>query len=309
MSNANTITMNTQENYNAMHTSQASRHDSILIADSGSTKTDWCLIEHGRVACNIQTKGMNPFQMTEEDMVGEMKEALLPHLGVTAVGALYFYGAGCTPEKQPVVAHALRQCFTIDGPCEVASDMLGAARSICGHRPGIACILGTGSNSCAFDGEKITANVSPLGFILGDEGSGAVLGRTLLGDILKHQLPQHIVDRFNEKYHLTAAEIIDRVYRQKLPNRFLAGFAPFLSENLHEPAILELVKDGFRRFFRRNVMQYEGWQTLPVGFNGSVARYFSEPLQTVMLEEGLHLGRIIKAPMDGLVEYHTAKQA
>lgn len=262
-------------------------------------------MEAGKVIKEVQTKGMNPFQMTEEEMQEEIRKALLPELDVTTVESVYFYGAGCTPEKQPQVERALRQCLTISGTCEVASDMLGAARSICGHEAGIACILGTGSNSCAFDGKNITNNVSPLGFILGDEGSGAVLGRTLVGDILKHQLPQHIVNRFHEKYNLTAADIIERVYRQKLPNRFLASFAPFLKENIGEPTIEALVKDGFRRFLQRNVKQYEGWQTLPVGFNGSVAVVFREQLEAVMQEEGLHLGRIIKAPMEGLAEYHA----
>lgn len=280
-----------------------------LIADSGSTKTDWCLTHDGTPVCQVRTKGMNPFQMTAEEMEQEIRDALLPMLPTAEVEALYFYGAGCTPEKQPLVEQALRRCLTLTARCEVASDMLGAARGICGHAAGIACILGTGSNSCAYDGSQITHNVSPLGFILGDEGSGAVLGRTLVGDILKNQLPRHIIDRFNEKYRLTPAEIIDRVYRQKLPNRFLASFAPFLSENLDEPCIEALVKGAFRRFLQRNVKQYAHWDSLPIGFNGSIALAFRAPLETVMHEEGMHLGRIIQAPMEGLVDYHKAQQA
>lgn len=276
-----------------------------LIADSGSTKTDWCLIRQDGTTQRVQTKGLNPFQMTEDDIVSEIKSALLPELGTTAADAVYFYGAGCTIEKQPLVAQALRACLTISGPCEVASDMLGAARGICGHEAGIACILGTGSNSCAFDGDKITKNVSPLGFILGDEGSGAVLGRTLVGDILKQQLPQHIIDRFHAKYNLTAADIIERVYRQPLPNRFLAGFAPFLKENIGEPSIEGLVKDGFARFLQRNVKQYDSWEHLPIGFNGSIAVVFLEQLEAVMREHGMHLGRVIQTPMDGLVDFHS----
>ncbi len=277
-----------------------------LIADSGSTKTDWCLTHDGTPVCQVRTKGLNPFQMTAEEIEQEIRETLLPHLPTTEVDALYFYGAGCTPEKQPIVEQSLRHCLTITGRCEVASDMLGAARGICGHAPGIACILGTGSNSCAYDGSQITRNVSPLGFILGDEGSGAVLGRTLVGDILKNQLPRHIIDRFNEQYHLTAADIIERVYRQPLPNRFLASFAPFLADNIHEEAIEALVIDGFRRFLTRNVKQYEGWNQLPVGFNGSIAQVFQPQLEKALQEQGMHLGRIIKAPMEGLVEYHNA---
>lgn len=276
-----------------------------LIADSGSTKTDWCLLQGDGTTTTIQTKGLNPFQMTEDEIASELRASLLPALPVGKVDEVYFYGAGCTPERQPAVERALRSALALGGKCEVDSDMLGAARALCGHEPGIACILGTGSNSCAYDGRKITHNVSPLGFILGDEGSGAVLGRTLVGDILKQQMPEHIVERFNERYRLTAADIIERVYRQKLPNRFLASFAPFLSDNISEPSIAQLVEEGFRRFLTRNVKQYDGWQQLPIGFIGSIATAFRPQLEHVMAEEGMHLGRIVHAPMDGLREFHT----
>lgn len=280
------------------------KHTYTLIADAGSTKTDWALLEDGNSVQTLRTSGMNPFQMTEEEIAKEVQEHLVSALPTTTVNELHFYGAGCTPEKQPIVERAIRKSLDITGECEVASDMLGAARGICGHKPGIACILGTGSNSCAYDGKYITKNVSPLGFILGDEGSGAVLGKLLVGDVLKNQLPKPICDRFFEKYKMTAAEIIDRVYRQPKPNTFLASFVPFLEENIHEPQIYNLVKESFRSFFRRNVMQYEGWEKLPIGFNGSIAAIYRKPLEEVMNEEGLHLGRIIQAPMEALIEYH-----
>lgn len=291
-----------------------------LLADSGSTKTDWALIADGTIAARIHTKGMNPFQMSEDEIANEVEIALLPQLlsacsndatssqqevAACTLNSLHFYGAGCTPEKIPVVERALRRHLHVTGVCEVASDMLGAARALCGDQPGIACILGTGSNSCAYDGEKIVKNVPALGFILGDEGSGAVLGKTLVADILKNQLPQPIIQRFNDKYHLTAADIIDRVYRQPKPNTFLASFVPFLEENLDDPQIYRLVKESFRSFLRRNVMQYEGWQTLPIGFNGSIAKIYKQPLLEALQEEGMHLGRIIQAPMEAMVEYHT----
>ena len=277
-----------------------------LIADSGSTKTDWCLLKPDGTTRKVQTKGLNPFQLTEADMAAEIKTMLLPELQIQEVTDVHFYGAGCTVEKQPIVEGILRSCITITGTCEVASDMLGAARAICGHQPGIACILGTGSNSCAFDGRQITKNVSPLGFILGDEGSGAVLGRTLLGDIMKHQLPQHIIDRFHEQYNLTQADIIERVYRQQTPSRFLASFAPFLKANITEPCIEAIVKNGFRQFLRRNVLQYEDCQRLPIGFIGSIAMVFRPQLEEVMHEERMNLGRIIQAPMDGLLDFHKS---
>lgn len=279
----------------------------ILLADSGSTKTGWGLVENGKLVKRLRTSGMNPFQMSEEAITDEIKTHLVPELPGTVLDEVHFYGAGCTKEKQPIVERALRANLTINGECEVASDMLGAARGICGHKPGIACILGTGSNSCSYDGKNLVKNVSPLGFILGDEGSGAVLGKLLVGDVLKNQMPEAITKRFFEKYKLTSAEIIDRVYRQPKPNTFLASFVPFLEENIDEPKIYNLVKESFRSFLRRNVMQYDGWQTLPIGFNGSIAKIYKKPLLEALEEEGMHLGRIIQAPMEAMVEYHVEK--
>lgn len=279
----------------------------ILLADSGSTKTDWGLVENGKLVKRLRTSGMNPFQMSEEAITEEIKTHLVPELPDTVLDEVHFYGAGCTKEKQPIVERALRANLNINGECEVASDMLGAARGICGHKPGIACILGTGSNSCSYDGKNLVKNVSPLGFILGDEGSGAVLGKLLVGDVLKNQMPEAITKRFFEKYKLTSAEIIDRVYRQPKPNTFLASFVPFLEENIDEPKIYNLVKESFRSFLRRNVMQYDGWQTLPIGFNGSIAKIYKKPLLEALEEEGMHLGRIIQAPMEVMVEYHVEK--
>ncbi|HBN46246.1 MAG TPA: ATPase [Prevotella sp.] len=275
----------------------------ILIADSGSTKTDWALVDNHHAVREIKTRGLNPFQVSEEEITEEIRSELLPHLPTSIVDAVHFYGAGCTPEKQPLVEQALRSALTVNGTCTVASDMLGAAIAVCGHEPGIACILGTGSNSCAYDGERIVKNVSPLGFILGDEGSGASMGKYLLGNILKRQWPEGIIRRFDEKYGLTAADIIERVYRQPRPNTFLASFMPFLEENLQEPVVYGFVKDNFRSFLRRNVRQYDGWDRLPIGFNGSIAQIYRKPLEEALAEEGMRLGRIVKAPMEGLVRW------
>lgn len=276
----------------------------ILIADSGSTKTDWCLVEHQQVMKEIKTRGTNPFFQTEEEIAREIETALLPELPSNKVDDVFFYGAGCTPEKLPVLENALKRHLQIGGHCEVASDMLAAARGLCGRQAGIACILGTGSNSCAYDGEHITQNVSPLGFILGDEGSGAVLGKMLVGDVLKNQLPADIVAAFHHEFGYSVAEIIDRVYRQKLPNRFLAGFAPFLKAHLDTPAVYQLVVNSFRLFLVRNVKQYKGWKYLPIGFTGSIAYHFQSVLKDALVSEGMHCGRIIQAPMTGLVSFH-----
>lgn len=275
----------------------------ILIADSGSTKTDWALVDNHQVVREIKTKGLNPFQVSEEEIAEEIRSELLPHLPSPVVDTVHFYGAGCTPEQQPFVEQALRSALSINGTCTVASDMLGAAIAVCGHEPGIACILGTGSNSCAYDGQRIVKNVAPLGFILGDEGSGASMGKYLLGNILKRQWPEDIIRRFNEQYDLPVADIIDRVYRQPRPNTFLASFMPFITQNLQEPVVYKFVKDNFRSFLCRNVKQYDGWDRLPIGFNGSIAQVLRKPLEEVIQEEGMHLGHIVKAPMEGLVQW------
>lgn len=275
----------------------------ILIADSGSTKTDWTVVEHGEVICRTQTKGMNPFFQTEEEMTAELLQVLLPQLPNGAVESVYFYGAGCTPEKCPVVADTLKKA--LNSPiAEVYSDMLGAARGLCGRETGIVCIMGTGSNSCLYNGEKFVANVSPLGFILGDEGSGAVLGKLLVGDLLKNQLGEELKEKFLKQFNLTPAEIIDRVYRKPFPNRFLASLSPFLAENIQEPGIRNLVRGSFLSFLRRNVMQYENYEQQKVNFIGSIAYYYKEILTEAVLECGLHMGKIMKAPMEGLIEYH-----
>ena len=277
----------------------------ILIADSGSTKTDWCVMEQGQLVQQIGTKGTNPFFQSAEEMSQEIATALLPQLEDNTLEAVYFYGAGCAfPDKIETVHRVLSHHLNVGGSIEVSSDMLAAARALCGHQPGIACTMGTGSNSCFYDGKEIVSNVSPLGFILGDEGSGAVLGKLLIGDLLKNQLPAALKEKFLSQFELTAADIIHRVYRQPFPNRFLASLSPFLVQNLHEPGIRALVLGSFRSFLERNVMQYD-YAHHPVYFIGSVAFYYQEILREAAKERDIQIGTILKSPMEGLIHYHT----
>ena len=276
----------------------------ILIADSGSTKTDWCLVEHGEVLQQIFTKGTNPFFQSEEEISNEIAANLLPQLKTPEVDAVYFYGAGCAfPDKIETVRRAILRHLQVKGEVEVSTDMLAAARGLCGHRAGIACIMGTGSNSCYYDGEKIVQNVSPLGFILGDEGSGACLGKLLVGDILKNQMTPELKEKFLSQFNLTPTDIIDRVYRKPFPNRFLASLSPFLAQNLNEPCIHSLVLNSFKSFLKRNVMQYD-YQNHEVHFIGSVAYYYKDVLAQATDEMGIRLGTILKSPMEGLITYH-----
>jgi N-acetylglucosamine kinase-like BadF-type ATPase len=274
----------------------------ILIADSGSTKTDWCLVKQGEQLQRVITEGMNPYFRSEDEIGSEIQTALLPELTAATFDALYFYGAGCLPEKIPAMQTVLGKYLDATA-IEVHSDMLAAARGLSGRNCGIVCILGTGSNSCFYDGEKITANVSPLGFILGDEGSGAVLGKLLAGDILKNRLPAGMKEKFLQQFALTPAMIIERVYRQPFPNRFLASLSPFLAQNLNEPAIKNLVSDAFKAFLTRNVQQYD-YRHYPVHFIGSIAYYYKDILEEVIRECGMQLGKIRQSPMEGLTAFH-----
>ena len=274
----------------------------ILIADAGSTKTDWAVLAPDGGVSLISTQGINPFMLSAAQISGILQTELLPGMPGIAPSAVHFYGAGCAGAGIAVVEEALRGLFSA-AELHVASDLLGAARALCGHGDGIACILGTGSNSCLYLDGAIRANVSPLGFILGDEGSGAVLGRRLVGDVLKRQLPETLCQDFEKEYQLTAADIIQRVYRSPLPNRFLASFAPFLSRHRYEPAVQALLEEEFARFFRRNVCAYRR-PDLPVHFAGSIARHFQAEVFAAARSLGLQPGRVEAAPMEALVRYH-----
>jgi len=276
----------------------------ILIADSGSTKTHWCVLQNGLVHNEIFTDGINPFYQNEHEIITLLNAQLIPNLPDTTVEQIFFYGAGCSfPEKKLLVSQALVRFFN-NAMIEIQSDLLAAARSLFQHDKGIACILGTGSNSCFYDGNVIVQSVSPLGFILGDEGSGAVLGKLLLADCLKNQLPDSITKELLEIYQLTPAVILENVYKKPFPNRFLAGFTPFILEHIEEPSIFNLVYDSFDAFFVRNVMQYP-LEDNPVGFVGSVAHYFRDTLEIVALEHGIVISEIVQNPMDGLVLFHN----
>lgn len=275
-----------------------------LIADSGSTHTGWCLSDKGQLILELESGGINPFYQTSDEISRLINMEVLTKLHDWMIDEIWFYGAGCSfPEKKAMVADALSAAFP-QAHITVESDLLAAARSLLQHEPGIACILGTGSNSCLYDGEQIIANVSPLGFILGDEGSGAVLGKQLVADALKNQLPEWLRDKLLDEYELTPALIMERVYRAEFPNRFLASLTPFLAEHIDEPAIFNLVYDSFESFFHRNLAQYET-ENNRIAFTGSVAWHFRETLEIVASENGYQIEKIEQNPMNGLLLYHT----
>ena len=276
----------------------------ILIADSGSTKVDWRAIHSDGSVQKITTAGINPFFQTEEQIIYELEQHLLPDISAT-VTEIHFYGAGvASPEKIQVLQNCFRKVFP-KSRANAYTDLLAAARALCGRKPGIAAILGTGANSCYYDGENIADNVPACGYILGDEGSGAVLGRKFISDYLKRQLPKDLNDIFDQKYGLTYGSVIERVYRQPFPNRYLATFSVFLNDNKNNPHIDKLLRDSFEEFFTRNIMQYD-YKKYKVNLVGSVAYYYQDIISEVAEKLGVKLGTILKSPIEGLVQYHKS---
>lgn len=255
---------------------------------------------------SLETEGINPYYQNVKEITDFLKDHLMPHLTET-VSEIHFYGAGCAGEgKCNLVKEAISN--VVAAPLiEVNSDLLGAARALCYNDPGIVCILGTGSNSCYYDGKKIVRNIPPLGFILGDEGSAAVMGKKLVADYLKNMMPEHLRRLFERDYSITSAEVLNKIYRTEFPNRYLSGFAPFLSKNIGDSYCEKLVVSDFQDFVERNVLNYKECREIPVSFAGSVAYYFERQLKIVLQSNGLTLGRIVQHPVDLLVEYHKSK--
>ena len=277
-----------------------------LIADSGSTKVSWrAILDDGSVRA-IETVGINPVFMEDAEIESILTEKLVPEIG-TKVDAIFFYGAGMVGGE---ISAKLERCFGKVFPgstCEAASDVLAAARALCGHKPGIACILGTGSNSCFYDGEGIAENVRAGGFILGDEASGAYLGKRLISDFIKGLLPAPVENAFKKRYGLDYMAIVQKVYREPMPSRFLASFSPFIAEFRNHPHIANLLKSSFEEFLRRNIIHYD-YKKYPVNFVGSIAYYYKDILEKAVNASGMRMGTVLQGPIDGLVYYHKNKK-
>lgn len=275
----------------------------ILVVDSGSTKTEWKIIVDGKIHESIFTMGINPYFLSS----GEIFQILLTELKIPTtftIKKVYYYGTGCNSEsKNNSVRDALKR-YLPGSEIFIGSDLLGAARSLCQNKPGIACIMGTGSNSCYYNGYEIISNVSPLGYILGDEGGAAVIGRNLVSGVLKKQVPESVCNSFFETYKLTPAEILENVYMKPFPNRFLGQFSKFISSNIEIPELQEIVISCFNDFIKRNILQYPESKLLPVHFTGSIAHHFKPFIEDLLLRYDLKKGLITLSPMDNLIKYH-----
>lgn len=279
----------------------------FLVADSGSTKTDWVLSDPESGILEVRTSGINPVRDSQDAISVLIQEQLMPQLSDDCIPQyIYFYGAGCMPPYDQSVRTVLQQFFS-NTIVEVESDLLGAARALCGKNPGIACILGTGANSCLYDGQSIVAHVPPLGFILGDEGSGAVLGKILLGNLLKGVFPNEMREEFMRDYQLTEAEVINRVYRQPQANRFLASLVPFIHKHRNHPQVHDMLVKAFRSFLSRNVQAYKH-KELPVNCVGGIAWSYAEELREAAAAEGMKIGKLLREPIREMLSYHAEEQ-
>ncbi|MCX6296061.1 MAG: N-acetylglucosamine kinase [Bacteroidetes bacterium] len=279
----------------------------ILIADSGSTKTDWRLIDSNKKIHQFSTQGINPFFQTSEQIGQVLISELIPQLSIQISNAeleIFFYGAGCKlDDKKEIIENALSGIFPGSG-ININSDLLGAARALCGRNVGIVAILGTGSNTCYYDGKEIVENRISTGYILGDEGSGAHIGKTFIQAYLNDELPPDLANRFFERFKLSKDDIIDAVYRKSMPNRFLASFCKFIYQNLKEQYIIDLVADSFGQFFEKHICKYQRYKELKLSCTGSVAFYFSNILRAVAANKGVNIETIIETPIAGLTLYH-----
>jgi N-acetylglucosamine kinase-like BadF-type ATPase len=277
----------------------------ILIADSGSTKTSWRYIDEKQQIFQAKTIGFNPYLETASTISATILATLLPQLPEYAkVSKVFYYGAGCGQQRTcEIMQTALQTCFA-DAQIFVAEDMLAATRALCGTSEGIVCILGTGSNSCFYDGQKIGQIRGGLGIMLGDEGSGTYLGRKLVKDYLEGNLPKTIQQNFDKRFKTNKAEILDNVYSKPYPNRYLASFAKFLFDHKADFYCSQIIHQCFTDFFDNTICKYPQYQAVKVHFTGSIAFYFSSYLQRIAQEKNICIGNIIEEPIAGLTLYH-----
>jgi N-acetylglucosamine kinase-like BadF-type ATPase len=277
----------------------------ILIADGGSTKCSWCLLGAAHPTY-FSTEGYNPYFWDTPAIATSLARNVPAAVREAPIQAIYYYGSGVlSPVKAEIVAGALRQVFPQVSQVSVAEDLLAAARALLGWEAGFAAILGTGTNSCLYDGEQITQVVESLGYSLGDEGSGTSIGRLVLRDYLRGRLPAGLADAFRDTYKLgEVSAVLDRLYNQPSPNRFLASFARFAGDHYHEPYCQAVVAQAFGAFFEQIVAHYPDYQRYPFNCVGSIGYHFREALAAAATRHGMAVGQIIQAPIDALVRYH-----
>ena len=274
-----------------------------LIAESSTTRTDWAHVEGAEIVEHAYTTGLNPYFQSRREISHSIRLELPEVFFRRKLEHVYFYGAGCAnTEKCKIMESSLVAQFKT--PVTVESDLLGAARGLLVREPGLACILSTGSNSCLYNGLEIEKTVAPLGFILGDEGSGAYMGKRMIADMLKGLAPRDLTEAFFEKNNVTPNMLLDEVYSNKLPSKLLSQYSVFLRENLDNSYCYRLVYNAFMEFFTRNIISYD-YTGIPLSFVGSVCVMYQPILLKVASDFGAQIKKIIRNSMPGLVAYHS----
>lgn len=273
-----------------------------LIADSGSTKTDWALITETNTTY-FTTHGINPTLMPAEQIEIILTTELLSHVSSVEIVEIHFYGAGCIDPHTDKLT-SLFQILFPKAAIHIFSDLLGAARALFGKQAGIACILGTGANSCVYDGKHIVDNIPPLGFILGDEGSGAYLGKRFINCCIKRQLPPELLEGLYLHLNLTYPELIQKVYREPNANRFLASITPYIYLHKSQSAVHSFLIECFEDFLKKNILPYQS--TLPLAFIGSIAFYFETELRIAAEKQACIVSHILAKPIEALVKFHSS---
>lgn len=277
----------------------------FLLADSGATKTEWILIENGKRITSSTTIGFNPYYYSSDQLTNSIQTSVIPMIDSTPLEAIYFYGSGISTENKKKNTKAILNLSFPDIHIEVEHDLLAAARGLLKKDTGIACILGTGSNSCVYNGKDITHNIPSLGYFFADEGSGTHMGKLFIEDYLRDKLPNDIKLIAEEKFNLSIEYILDIIYNQENPNKFLASFSPFVADNIYHLYFTELVKKSFRSFFETYIINYPDYKKQLLKFMGSVALIYEKLLNEVAAEFDLSINSIEKSPTPGLIEYHS----
>jgi len=276
----------------------------ILIADSGTTKTDWALVNPFTETKIFTTEGFNPYYMSSANIGEIIIKELVPLFDENSITDIYYYGSGCsTQNKRMIIDNALEDVFS-NARITVEHDLLGAARGLFKNREGIACILGTGSNSCHCRNGAIVNNIPSIGYIYGDEGSGTFLGKQLIKSYLRHELPAELMSVFEIQYGLSLEQILDATYNKEKPMQFMSSFVRFIAGNIDHGFIKNLVNNSFEDFFTHQLTKYPGFNDLPIGFTGSVAYIFKPVLEEVLFKHGLKAELIMQRPIEGLIDYH-----
>jgi len=275
----------------------------ILIADSGGSKIDWRMISRNGTITQANGAGFNPYYQPLGDLKKSIEDVLMPRVS-EEVTKIFFYGTGVSSEKNQKTIQDVFHSYFRSAYIEVGWDLLAAARALCGNEPGVACILGTGSNSCLYDGIEITDNVANLGWILADEGSGTHMGKQLVFDYFRKMMPEKLARQFHQRFPWSREEVLEKVYQQEKPGVFLASFSKFVFQHLKEPYCYHLVYNSFADFYEKTVMKYENYKSLRVHFTGSIAFYFSDVLRQVANDKGIAVKNILEAPISGLALFH-----